>query len=444
MTTTEELIDRALAGDAAAGPALAERGAADPALRTELVLQEEADRVLRCAHRRDDSEVFARRVIAGLGLDGTAFTQRVLASGRFHQYAETRRRRPRPVTPRWAGWAVAAGVLLAAGAAWWGLSGGEPAPGSPYILAAAHDHTVERNGADAGHGPLQSGDRIRTGRDGAGTLHLGREAVLTLGPAVDLSLPEGGRPARIREGAVGVEVARRAPGNPWLLDAGGARITVTGTRFRVHTTPLVTRVDLERGQIEVAMQGTGRVAIAPGSITGTGTAFVADAAAVRAMVDELESSRMGPGRPGPLRHRFSIGGSGSARAPGTGVPAIIGPGQQIAVPLPQGMSSMAIRARIARGDGVLNLWVDQCESFDPVAAPAGEPATSAHHGTVQLRLLHRRHALLMDWYEATGYLNGVVIDRRIIFGAPRNILLTSKSGRFELTELTVSDCEPGP
>ncbi len=87
-------------------------------------------------------------------------------------------------------------------------------------------------------------------------LHLPDGSRLTLGPASGAALRYSRRQRAVvlERGEAVFDVARDAA-RPFVIDAGGARITVLGTRFAVSLLPGLVRVSVAHGTVELAAQG---------------------------------------------------------------------------------------------------------------------------------------------------------------------------------------------
>ena len=139
---------------------------------------------------------------------------------------------------------------------------------------------VSRSGADQAsltrQADLQPGDEIRTGRNGRVLLIRGAETML-VSPNSAINLPEQGRAGMTtviqRAGTVLLDVEKRNVQH-FEVETPFLAAVVKGTRFRVSVTQGQAKVDVVRGQVQVADFRSGQFAmVLPGqngraSVTG--------------------------------------------------------------------------------------------------------------------------------------------------------------------------------
>jgi hypothetical protein len=159
-------------------------------------------------------------------------------------------------------------------------------------------------------GNLRPGDSVRTGRNGRVLLVRGAESIL-VSPNSAISLPEVGRPGMSsviqQAGSILLEVEKRNVQH-FEVETPYLAAVVKGTRFRVSIEGGRARVDVVRGQVQVADFRSGQFALVlPGQ-------------SARASFGQTTGLRLsGQGMPSPIEQ-------GAPRAPGVSPIAVPGGG----------------------------------------------------------------------------------------------------------------------
>lgn len=265
---TEQLLMRYLEGemDEPSAQALEEQLKADAGLREEFVRFARQERVLRALLETDD-EQFGRQILNQIRAerDGEAFVHRVQ-----HEIGQKRRRTRRPLRPRKKPRSsaasllaplAAAAVLLAATATYLAFQK-EATP--PELVPAlteirgAEAMLVRLNGAEA---PAALGAELRPGQ----TLRLGTDTHarfqypdgtyvdLSAGSHLFLEAPSDppGKHLRLDQGTLTAHVTPQPARAPLIATTDLARATVRGTVFTLTAGTSATRLDVQRGRVEL-------------------------------------------------------------------------------------------------------------------------------------------------------------------------------------------------
>jgi hypothetical protein len=229
-------------------------------------------------------------------------------------------------------------------------------------------------------GNLRPGDAVRTGRNGRVLLVRGAESIL-ISPNSAISLPETGRPGMSsviqQAGSILLEVEKRNVQH-FEVETPYLAAVVKGTRFRVSLEGGRARVDVLRGQVQVADFRSGQFALVlPGQ-------------SARASFGQTTGLRLsGQGVPSPIEQ-------GAPRAPGVAPIAVPGGGLTApagAVPLQREAARGVAPVRNARPAATFNDASNQRRSG------AGGVERAAHGG---LRLSAPLGEVKLDVHKVTG------------------------------------------
>jgi hypothetical protein len=218
-----------------------------------------------------------------------------------------------------------------------------------------------QNASVSQQGDLKPGDSVRTGRNGRVLLVRGAESIL-ISPNSAISLPEMGRPGMSsviqQAGSILLEVEKRNVQH-FEVETPYLAAVVKGTRFRVSLEGGRARVDVVRGQVQVADFRSGQFALVlPGQ-------------SARASFGQTIGLRLsGQGVPSPIEQ-------GAPRAPGVAPVAVPGGGLTApvgAAPLHREAARGVAPVRNATPDATFNDASNQRRSG------AGGIERSAHGG----------------------------------------------------------------
>jgi hypothetical protein len=179
---------------------------------------------------------------------------------------------PRPAVYRnheYAKWAVAAGLLIAAGGtAWFTLQ--KPAPGEAVaqvdaldgFLFQVSDHSILPVGRGS---QLVAGESVRAGRGAHSVVRLLDGSLIEMNERTELSIDRGWRGTRIHllGGDIIVQAAKQKSGKLFVA-SGDSTVSVKGTIFAVSRGTRGTRVSVVEGAVQVDRTGADAQMLKPG------------------------------------------------------------------------------------------------------------------------------------------------------------------------------------
>jgi ferric-dicitrate binding protein FerR (iron transport regulator) len=158
--------------------------------------------------------------------------------------------------------ALAATVLLVAGATWWATRR-SPAASALEVSFATISHDTSTALLEAGDG-VNAGDRVRTAAEGAATVYFAGGTTLKLGAKTDVGVVEANATRRflLYEGVVTSSVAKLSAGQRFIIETAVAEVEVRGTEFTVEANPPSatctagsTVVSVREGLVRVGSEG---------------------------------------------------------------------------------------------------------------------------------------------------------------------------------------------